>query len=297
MQLVRNETTDHNRQRLYRHAIFIVVGANAVLALAKGLIAWMSGSSALFSDAANSLSDTLYGFLMGVGLHLSQQPADTSHPQGHSRFEPFISLLIAAAMASAGVIAVWNSIRRFINEDRIIALGWPTVVLIVGVLTKVVMYVVMSRIGRCAHSPAISASAKDNLADVLATSTALAGIWGSRYFHPLFDPAAGFLVGLWIFRTTWEIVAENFGYLTGRGASKELIGRITEAAQGVPEVRNVHQVIAEYVGPQLRVDMHINLDSDITLDRVHTIEDAVCTSVKSIPEVDLVFVHVEPVET
>ena len=57
---------------------------------------------------------------------------------------------------------------------------------------------------------------------------------------------------------------------------------------------DVHQVIAEYVGPQLRVDMHIDVDGSLPLDRAHAIADRVQEIVEALPEVDLAFVHVEP---
>ncbi|MFW6035007.1 MAG: cation diffusion facilitator family transporter [Halothermotrichaceae bacterium] len=291
---MRSEVPDTQKQNLYKKAIMIAIGGNLLLALFKGVLAWFIGSSAIFSDAANSLSDTLYSILMGMGLYLSQRPADESHPQGHSRFEPLVSLFVAAAMTTAGATAVWQSIRRFTGQAKSITIGWPTVVLLLAVLIKIVMYLRVKKIGDKAHSPAINASAYDNLVDILASLAALIGVWGSRFIHPYFDPAAGLFVGLWIFKATFEIISENLGYLTGRGASEELITEIANKAGKVEKVDGVHRVIAEYVGPQLRIDMHINLDGQLTLDEVHDIGERVKEVVEEIKDVDLVFVHIEP---
>jgi cation diffusion facilitator family transporter len=266
------------------------------LAAAKGLLAWFSGSSAVFSDAANSLSDTLYSLLMGGGLHLAQRPADESHPQGHGRFEPLVSLFIAAAMGAAGTTAVWQSVDRFLSAEVVVQSVWPTAVLIASMLVKVGMYVLVRRVGEAANSPAIRASARDNLSDILTSAAALLGVWGARWINPIFDPVAGLLVGVWIFRSTWEIVRENLGYLTGVGASDEMVERIAEAAFGVEGVEGVHRVIAEYVGPQLRVDMHVNVDGALSLEHAHEIGEAVRERVEQLSEIDLVFVHVEPTD-
>jgi cation diffusion facilitator family transporter len=282
------------RQRLYRRAILIAIVGNALLAAAKGVIAWTSGSSAVLSDAANSLSDTLYSLMMAVGLYLAQQPADKGHPQGHSRFEPLVSLLIAAAMGTAGVAALRGGVQRFLTGGTMVQLGWPTVVLLGGALVKVIMYVLVKRIGEQTRSPAIQASARDNLADVMTSGAALLGVLGSRFLHPLLDPVAGIVVSLWIFRATWEVLYENVGYLTGRGAPQETTARIVEVASSVPGVLGVHQVIADHVGPELRVDMHIDVDGEITLHQAHAIADQVETRVKELPDVGLAFVHLEP---
>jgi cation diffusion facilitator family transporter len=156
------------------------------------------------------------------------------------------------------------------------------------------MYRAVKRIGEDAESPAIRASATDNLVDILATGAALIGVVGSRWFHPLLDPVAGILVGLWIFKSTWDILHENLGYLTGRGAGDELVDEIVRATCGISGVEDVHHVVADYVGPQLRVDMHINVDGNLPLHEAHSISEEVQKKVRNIPDVELVFVHVEP---
>ena len=294
LQYVRRQSPDPRRQRLYRQAILVAIVGNALLAAAKGAVAWYSGSSAVLSDAVNSLSDTLYSLMMAAGLYLAQQPADRSHPQGHSRFEPLVSLLIVVAMGMAGFTAMREGAVRFLSGAMGIAPGWPTAALVGSAAVKVAMFLLVGRIGQLAYSPAIRASARDNLSDVLASVAALLGVWGSRFVHPLLDPAAGVVVSLWIFRTAWEILYENLGYLTGRSAPRELSGQIVAAASAVPGVLGVHQVIADYVGPRLRVDMHIDVDGEITLCQAHAIADQVQEEVEALPQVDLAFVHTEP---
>lgn len=296
LERVRAEVVDTRRQLLYLRASLITISGNILLTAVKAVLAWFTGSSAVFSDAANSLADTFYSLLMGVGLYVSQQPADESHPQGHSLFEPMVSLMIAAAMALAGLAALWQSIQGFLGEKTVSEPGWSTAVLLGAVLIKVVMYLMVQGIARKVHSPAIAASARDNLVDIITSVTALLGVWGSYFIHPLFDPVAGLLVSLWIFRAVWGIAWENLGYLTGRGAPVELADKIAAIAAGVPGVDQVHRVIAEYIGPQLRVDMHINVDGNMTLELAHSIGERVNEQIESLPEVDLVFIHIEPTE-
>jgi cation diffusion facilitator family transporter len=291
---VRSEEPDAARRALYRRAIWIAIGGNLLLTALKGIVAWISGSSAVLSDAANSLSDTLYSTMMAAGLYLAQRPADGTHPQGHSRFEPLVSLFIAGAMTAAAGTALWQSIQRFATGPRKIQPGWPIAVLVGSMLVKVLMYVLVRRVGREAQSPAIWASARDNLADSLSSLAALIGVVGSRWIYPFLDPLAGSVVAMWLLYTAWQILRENLGYLTGRGPPEGLTQRIAAVALQVSGVVNVHQVIAEYVGPQLRVDMHIDVDGSLPLDRAHAIADRVQEIVEALPEVDLAFVHVEP---
>ncbi|HIC93346.1 MAG TPA: hypothetical protein EYP09_03745, partial [Anaerolineae bacterium] len=74
--LVRRQARDESELRLYRQAILVAVVGNVALTLAKAVVAWLSGSSAVLAEAANSFSDALYSLFMGLGLWLSQRPAD-----------------------------------------------------------------------------------------------------------------------------------------------------------------------------------------------------------------------------
>jgi cation diffusion facilitator family transporter len=294
---IRSEKSNPETHTTYRKAVLIAFSGNFVLALSKGFLAWLTGSSAIFSDAANSISDTFYSLLMGFGLYLSLQPADQNHPQGHSRFEPFVSLFIASAMGFAGITAIWESFHRFIQGTMMIRPGLPTVVLIGAVLLKVGMFRMVWRLGKQVKSPAIVASARDNLTDVLTSASALVGVWGSVLIHPYFDPVLGVVIGLWIMRAAWKTATENLGYLAGRGASQELILEINKISYKVPGVKNVHRIIADYVGPKVRVDMHIEVDGNIPIKNAHTIVEQLREKIENLPDVDSVYIHVEPYRT
>jgi cation diffusion facilitator family transporter len=291
---VRPARVDPARLRLYRRAIWIAVVGNGSLALAKGTVAWLSGSTALLATAVDSGTDVAYTLFMAWGLWRSQQPADEDHPQGHARIEPVVSTVIALMMGLAGLAVVRRASQQLLGQPVTFAWGWPAVTLVGSALVKVIMYLLVRRLGRQARSPAIQASATDNLADVISSAAALAGVLAAQWLHPLADPLAGLAVSAWIFRNAGGILVENVGYLTGRAAEPELLARIHDAAAGVDGVRGVHRVIADYVGPQVRAELHADVDDDISFLQAHDISDAVAEAVEALPEVDLVFVHLEP---
>jgi cation diffusion facilitator family transporter len=293
---VRPSQIDQVQLRLYQRAIWIAVLGNGALAVAKGAAAWLSGSTALLATAADSASDLVYTIFMAWGLSHSQRPADENHPQGHARIEPLVSIVIALMMGLVGLEVVRRAIERLRGQPATFSWGLPTAVLIGSALVKVIMYVAVRRLGQKAHSPAIRASAKDNLADVVSAGTALAGVLLASWVHPLADPLAGLAVSIWVFRNAADILVENLGYLTGRAAEPELVERICEAARQVEGVESVHRVIADYVGPQVRAELHVEVDGDVTFHNAHRISDAVRDAVEGLDGVDLAFVHLEPAQ-
>lgn len=294
MRWVRDYTPQKDQNRLYRTAMIITLGGNLLLALSKGLVAWLTHSAAIYADAANSISDVVYSLLMVVGLYMATQPPDLSHPQGHARFEPLVGLIVTISMAFAGYEAAHNSYIRYAAGGEAITLGLPMFVLLVSAAIKTGMFFAISRIGKKLRSPALTATATDNLSDVLTSITAFAGVLLSSLLSPLADPIAGFLVAAWIFKQVYTVGKENLGFLTGKGATMDEVNEFVKAAESVPGVLRVHHIMTEYVGPKLVVDLHVNVEGTKTLNEVHAISDAVANRLQEFPEVDRAYVHIEP---
>lgn len=294
MRWVRDLQPQAEQNRLYRLALIITLSGNVILAVSKGIVAAISGSAAVYSDAANSISDVVYSLLMVLGLWVAMQPPDLSHPQGHARFEPLVGMLVTASMAFAGYSAAHNSYMRYMAGGEVIALDLPTYVLLFSAAVKAGMFVAISKISKKLLSPTLKTTATDNLSDVLTSIAAFVGVIGSNFIHPLADPVAGFLVAIWILRQAFMAGKENLGFLTGKGASKEEVEEFIKSAESVPGVLRVHHIMTDYVGPKLMIDLHINVDGKKTLNEVHAISDAVIQRLEQFPGVDRAYVHVEP---
>ena len=295
MRWVRDYTPQPDQDRLYRIALTITIGGNLLLAVGKGIVAWISGSAAVYSDAANSVSDVVYSLLMVLGLWVALKPPDTSHPQGHSRFEPLVGLMVTLSMAFAGFEAARNAIERYSDQSiTSIALDLPIYVLLVSALIKGGMFNVISRISRKLKSPTLATTARDNLSDVLSSVAAFLGVLGSNLIHPLADPIAGIIVAVWIFRQAFLAGRENLGFLTGKSASQEEVQAFIAAVEVVPGVLRVHHIMTDYVGPRLMIDLHINVDGEKSLNEVHEISDQVIQQLQAFPQVDRAYVHIEP---
>ena len=294
IQLVRDQVPNPEEKRSFRKALTITLAGNLVLAAGKAYASYLTGSVALYADAANSISDVLYSLLMILGLWLAMQPPDISHPQGHSRFEPLVGLAIAGSMTLAGYEAGRTAIERFINGGAAIDPGLPTVVLILSAAVKVGMFFAIRRIARKLRNATLETVAKDNFNDVLSSGGVFLGALGSSLINPLLDPIAGGLVALLIFKSAFEAAKENLSFLTGAGASEEIRQQIIETASAVPGVQNVHHVMTEHVGPKFVVDLHINVDGSTPLIESHKINDNVIEAIEALPDVDRAYVHLEP---
>jgi cation diffusion facilitator family transporter len=110
------------------------------------------------------------------------------------------------------------------------------------------------------------------------------------------DPIAASVVAVAVLYTGVEIVRDNVGYLVGSAPPEDLRVEIVERALAHPDVEGAHDVVAHYVGPEVDVSLHIEVEGDRTLFEAHDIETAVMDDIRDLPEIDDVFVHVDPKE-
>ena len=291
------ETLAVTRRSAVRRVGFIILGANVLLAVVKGFVYFESGSLAVGSEAVNSLADTVYSIIVLAGLYLTTQPPDFEHPHGHERIEPLVSLFIALGIFAAGGGVLWSAGRSLLIGSTGARIGPAAIgVLVVSALVKYALFLYCLRIGRERRSPALVATAADNRNDVFTAGAALAGVIGVTAGYPSLDAVAAIVVSVGIFYTGWEVVRDNLNYLVGRAPPEDLRSAIVERALAHPDVEGAHDVIAHYVGPEVDVSLHIEVEGDRTLTEAHDIESEVVQAIRELDSVDDVFVHVDPKE-
>ncbi len=285
-----------NRAAALRRVGLLVLAVNLVLALAKGGVYLATGSIAVGSEAVNSVADAVYSIVVVGGLYVTTQPPDFDHPHGHERIEPFVSLFVAIGIIGAGLAVLGNAIRSVLTGHAAVGGTGAIGVLAGAAIIKFLLYRYCLRMSKTYHSPAIEATALDNRADVWTAVAALVGVMGGVAGYPFLDPIAGGLVSIGIIYTGLEIVIDNFGYLVGGAPPEDLQAEIVERALSHPAVNGVHDVVPHYVGPEIDVSLHLEIEGDRSLFDAHEIETDVVTSIRDIPEIDDVFVHLDPKE-
>ncbi len=285
-----------SRRQAVRRVGWVVLAVNLLLALGKGWVAIATGSLAVGSEAVNSLADSAYSVVVLAGLVLTTQPPDPEHPHGHERIEPFVSLFVALGVFAAGGLVLYRAITGVLSTEIAASqYGPPAIgILVVTAIVKYGLYRYVKDVADSQRSPALVATALDNRNDILTAGAALVGVIGADAGFPVLDPLAAAVVSIGIFWTGWQIVRDNVNYLVGRAPPDRLRKRILERALEHPDVQGAHDVVAHYVGPEVDVSLHIEVEGDRTLAEAHAIETDVMEAIRELPAVDDVFVHVDP---
>ncbi len=93
--------------------IFFALGANALIAAAKGVAAWVTGSTAMLAEAVHSVADCGNQGLLLLGLKRSAWPPDADYPLGHGRAIYFWSFIVALMLFSmGGMFSIYEGLHK-----------------------------------------------------------------------------------------------------------------------------------------------------------------------------------------
>ena len=110
------------------------------------------------------------------------------------------------------------------------------------------------------------------LADLTSNGAALLGVAGAACLgFPVLDAVAGLFVSAWLVWGAIGVLREAADHLLDRGLPAEARARIVELATADPGVKGVHQLRTRVSGPYIMVQMHADMDPNLTLEAAHEI--------------------------
>jgi cation diffusion facilitator family transporter len=287
--------TDPERYRASTKVTWIGALTNLVLALVKGVFGLLANSQALVADALHSLSDLLTDALVLIALRLGAQEPDADHPYGHGRFETLATVILGLILIGAGLAIAVNAAVRLSAGDVPLP-TWPALVAAVfSIGANEWLYRIQVRIGRKHRAPSIVANAWHHRTDALSSVAALAGIAGSMMGWVVLDTVAAVAVALMVVwaggKLGWDAIKE----LVDTALDQEEVERIQRQMLRIEGVQSVHNLKTRRMGPEVLVDVHVQVPGTISVSEGHQIAERVRKHlIQNHPEVSEVLVHVDP---
>lgn len=267
----------------------------AVLALK--LAAWqVTGSAALFSDAAESVVNVAASTAAFVALRLASRPADADHPYGHDKAEFFAAVIEGVLIVVAALVILQSAWSAWQNPLPITA-PWQGMALnaAAGVL-NLAWGLVLLRAGRRLRSPALSADARHLLSDVVTSAGVLAGFalavtTGLAWL----DPALAAATALYILVSGGMVIRDSVGGLMDEAPAAEIVARIrTLVGQHAEGAIEAHDLRMRHAGRLTFLEFHLVVPALMTVADAHSICDRIEAALKAEMDGLMITIHVEP---
>jgi cation diffusion facilitator family transporter len=286
-----------NRLQRGLRATFAGMAVNVVLSGTKLAAGIVGHSHALVADAVESFADIFSSLIVWRGLVVAAAPADEDHPYGHGKAEPIASAIVAAMLLGAALWIVLTAFGEIMEPHRSPA-PFTLIVLVVVVAVKESLFRFVSREGEAVDSSAVKTDAWHHRSDAITSVAAGIGISvsliGGKGFEAADDVAAIAAAGV-IAWNGWHLLRPALSELMDAAPSREIVDQIRRIAGTTPGVDRVEKCIVRKVGYQYFVDMHVEVDPQMTVLRSHEIAHAVKDKIRdTMPSVNDVLVHIEP---
>ncbi|HKA66980.1 MAG TPA: cation diffusion facilitator family transporter [Solirubrobacterales bacterium] len=243
----------------------VALGAASAVEFAAGI----SGHSAgVLADALHNAGDVLTTAILLGSFWLGRRPATRRFPAGFGRIEDVATLLIVLVIVLTAGIAAWESIRKLIVPEPVGNVPFGLLAAGAGVVANLAVSEYKVRVGRSLHSGALEADGIHSRVDALVSVGAGAGIALAAAGVAWADPVAGLAITAMILFILAGTVRDLF-YRMMEAVDPEVMMEIEKHARSVKGVLGVHDVRARWVGRQMSVVMHVDLDPDLSLREAH----------------------------
>ncbi len=293
--------------------VLVAGTANLLIAAAKLVAGIASGSSAMLSEAAHSVGDTMNQVFLMAALRRSRKPADEVHPFGYGMERYFWSLLAAVGIFVLGAgFSAYEGITALASGGTPGSATWAFVVLAVSFVFEGSSFAkAVLQLRRNAGSagspmlqhlrhdadPALRAVVWEDGIALVGLVLAALGLWldeltGGRTF----DGLAALAIALLLVAVAYGLGRQNQQYLIGKAAPPALRDGISEAIRGAESVDAVLELLTMRLSPeQVLVAARVDLADDLTPEEIELAADQVDSLVRErFPEVRHVFLDPTP---
>lgn len=290
-----NMTTSQESARLMRYATYASMSVAITLIFAK-LIAWsLSDSMSVLATLIDSTLDALASFLNLLAVRHALTPADAEHRFGHGKAEALAGLSQAAFITGSAIFLVLHAGRRLLDPVPVAASTESIAIMIFSIIATLILLAFQRHVIRKTNSTAIKADALHYRTDLLVNGSVIVALWLSSYFWEGVDALMALAIGIYILWSARDIVLQSLDHLMDRELPDDDRSNIIRITNAHSKVHGVHDLRSRQSGMATFIQLHLELDDDLSLLEAHGISDEVEISLQqAYPNAEII-IHIDPV--
>jgi cation diffusion facilitator family transporter len=266
-----------------RKVLYVAIAGDIAVAVAKFVVAALTGSSAMMTEGVHSLVDTGNELLLLYGLKRSQHAVDEWHPFGYGKTTYILSLVVALSVFSiGGGAAVYEGIITLLDPPALADPTWSYVVLGAAAVFQWLSWRVtrqeMDRHRRAGESlwrvvhrnmdVLVYTVFVEDSAALIGIAIAALGVWASHTLdNPYLDPAASVVIGLVLIASAALLANKSIRLLVGESIDSVQLAQVRTIIAADPAVESVGRLLTMRLGPDsilltaaVRFQRKLNLD-------------------------------------
>jgi cation diffusion facilitator family transporter len=272
-----------------------------VLLIVKFIAFYLTGSSAIFSDALESIVNVLAALFAAFSLHLAHRPADAKHPYGHGKIEFMSAGFEGGMILLAAILIIARAVEALISGPQVekINIGLALIIAAGAINGIVGLYLVHA--GRRSNAITLTAGGTHLLSDAMTSVAVIVALLLVKVTRmPVIDPIVAILVAVYLVRLASQLLTASAAGLMDEQdvADTQLLRGILDSHVGAaaksPRICSYHKLRHRHSGRYHWVDFHIMVPADLDVARGHEIASAIEFEIEQALVEANATAHVEP---
>ena len=257
---------------LTRRVTLLSVTTATILVVLK-VIAWLaSGSVALLASMADSGLDLIASLVTFFAVRYAAAPPDAEHRFGHGKAEAFASLVQGGLVFASAALIGQEALRHLATPQPLTQEGWAVGAMVVSTVLTMLLLAAQTRVLRQTQSVAVSGDRAHYAMDLASNLVALAGIGATALIGVSnLDALAALAVTALLLWGAVGVFRESANQLMDHELPLDQRARIVGLMMEDPRISDVHQLRTRSSGPYVHIQMHVDLDPDLTLENAHSV--------------------------
>ncbi|MFW9957297.1 MAG: cation-efflux pump [Candidatus Odinarchaeota archaeon] len=285
--------TDKRGRKIVKRAAALSVLAALILTLLKTVIGVLTNSIGIISEALHSGLDLLAAAITFAAVRSASKEPDIEHQYGHGKIENFSALVETILLWITSAWIIYEALRRIWGEEFIEPTIWGIAVMLTSIFIDYERSRMLYRTAHKYNSQALEADALHFSTDMLSSVVVLLGLTLVSLGFPIGDPLGALGVSIVILFVSYNLAKRSFNFLVDR-APEGVKEKVIQTCSSIPGILSCSRVRVRTSGPDLFVDVIVNVDETVATGEAHSITETIESALAGLaPRVDVV-VHVEP---
>ena len=276
--------TENKTFHLKKRTAILSLVVGILLFGAKVIAYFLTGSSAIFSDASESIVHILATGMALFSIILSSKPADKTHLYGHGNIEYFSAGIEGALIFIAAIVIIYHAVLDIINVPQLKELNIGVIIIACVGLVNLLLGFYLVRVGKKTNSLTLIADGKHILTDSFTSTGVVVGIILVIITDiEILDPVVAIIVALNIIFTGYKLMRESVGGLMLETDPKTL-KKIADFLVSIKKDYwiDIHELRYWKSGEQIFIDFHLILPYYFTIEQTHSEEKEIDQKLKQV---------------
>lgn len=289
------ETITQN-SKLNVSAILLPICVSLILFLMKSYGYFVTGSLTILTSLLDSLLDVIISSFNMMAVIYAAKPPDEDHSFGHNSIEDIVGLMQATFIASSAFFIFYKAVIDFVDPQPITHNEFGAWIMIASLGFASIIVIYQKIILAKTKSVVVESDMMHYLTDLLINGAIIISLFmASNPKFRLLDPILATIIASYVLISAFRIGKRSFNNLMDKELEEEEKDKILKLINQQTEIKGYHALKTRRSGNRVFVQMHIDLDQNLSLKSAHDIIDDL---EKKIGEIWLeadVIIHTDPV--